>query len=184
MGKYYQQEIECASREEIKKMQSERLVKTVKRAYENSAYYKKLMDEKGLTPQDVKSVDDLHKLPFIKKDDLREAYPYGLLAAPLSECVRMHSTSGTTGNPKGVYFTHRQLVLHTLVVATSLGSLDGNRIMGNSDVYMPITPMFHVHAWGMPFAATMLGLKQVYPGRYDPELLVELWQKGEGCVCD
>ena len=86
-------------------------------------------------------------------------------------------TSGTTGNPKGVYFTHRQLVLHTLAVATTLGSLDGNRIMGNSDVYMPITPMFHVHAWGMPFAATMLGLKQVYPGRYDPELLVGLWQK-------
>ena len=86
-------------------------------------------------------------------------------------------TSGTTGNPKGVYFTHRQLVLHTLAVATSLGSLDGNRIMGNGDVYMPITPMFHVHAWGMPFAATMLGLKQVYPGRYDPELLVDLWKK-------
>lgn len=86
-------------------------------------------------------------------------------------------TSGTTGNPKGVYFTHRQLVLHTLAVATSLGSLDGNRVMGNGDVYMPITPMFHVHAWGMPFAATMLGLKQVYPGRYDPEFLVELWQK-------
>ncbi len=86
-------------------------------------------------------------------------------------------TSGTTGNPKGVYFTHRQLVLHTLTVCTSLGSLDGNRIMGNGDVYMPITPMFHVHAWGMPFAATMLGLKQVYPGRYDPELLVELWKK-------
>ena len=77
MGKYYQQEIECASREEIKKMQSERLVKTVKRAYENSAYYKKLMDEKGLTPQDVKSVDDLHKLPFIKKDDLRRRIPTG-----------------------------------------------------------------------------------------------------------
>ncbi len=83
-------------------------------------------------------------------------------------------TSGTTGNPKGVYFSHRQLVLHTLTVATTLGSLDHNRIMGNADVYMPITPMFHVHAWGMPFAATMLGLKQVYPGRYDPELLVEL----------
>lgn len=88
-------------------------------------------------------------------------------------------TSGTTGNPKGVYFTHRQLVLHTLAVSTTLGSLDGNRIMGNSDVYMPITPMFHVHAWGMPFAATMLGLKQVYPGRYDPEFLVELWKKEE-----
>ncbi len=86
-------------------------------------------------------------------------------------------TSGTTGNPKGVYFTHRQLVLHTLAVATTMGSLDSIRLLGNRDVYMPITPMFHVHAWGMPLAATMLGLKQVYPGRYDPEFLVELWRK-------
>lgn len=86
-------------------------------------------------------------------------------------------TTGTTGNPKGVYFTHRQLVLHTLSMATLLGSLDSIRLMGTDDVYMPITPMFHVHAWGVPYVATMLGVKQVYPGRYDPELLVKLWQK-------
>lgn len=86
-------------------------------------------------------------------------------------------TTGTTGNPKGVYFTHRQLVLHTLGVAVITGSVDSVRLMGTNDVYMPITPMFHVHAWGMPYVATMLGIKQVYPGRYDPELLVELWRK-------
>lgn len=86
-------------------------------------------------------------------------------------------TTGTTGNPKGVYFTHRQLVLHTLGVATIMGCIDSVRLLGTDDVYMPITPMFHVHAWGVPYAATMLGLKQVYPGRYDPELLVELWRK-------
>lgn len=85
-------------------------------------------------------------------------------------------TTGTTGNPKGVYFTHRQLVLHTLAEAAVIGSLDSVRLMGTDDVYMPITPMFHVHAWGMPYAATMLGIKQVYPGRYDPELLVRLQQ--------
>ena len=84
-------------------------------------------------------------------------------------------TTGTTGNPKGVYFTHRQLVLHTLAIATILGSVEG--MLGGDKVYMPITPMFHVHAWGVPYAATMLGVKQVYPGRYDPELLVALWQK-------
>jgi fatty-acyl-CoA synthase len=84
-------------------------------------------------------------------------------------------TTGTTGNPKGVYFTHRQLVLHTMGVATIMGSVEG--MLVNSAVYMPITPMFHVHAWGVPYAATMLGVKQVYPGRYDPELLVELWRK-------
>ena len=83
-------------------------------------------------------------------------------------------TTGTTGNPKGVYFTHRQLVLHTLAQATSLGALDSVRMLGNRDVYMPITPMFHVHAWGIPYTATLLGIKQVYPGRYEPELLVKL----------
>lgn len=83
-------------------------------------------------------------------------------------------TTGTTGNPKGVYFTHRQLVLHTLAMASTIGSLDSIRLMGNRDVYMPITPMFHVHAWGVPYVATMLGVKQVYPGRYEPDLLCRL----------
>jgi fatty-acyl-CoA synthase len=86
-------------------------------------------------------------------------------------------TTGTTGNPKGVYFSHRQLVLHTMGVATIMGCIDSVRLLGTNDVYMPITPMFHVHAWGVPYVATMLGLKQVYPGRYDPEMLVELWRK-------
>ena len=83
-------------------------------------------------------------------------------------------TTGTTGNPKGVYFTHRQLVLHTLGQATSMAALDSVRLLGNRDVYMPITPMFHVHAWGLPYTATMLGVKQVYPGRYEPERLVQM----------
>ncbi|MBO3277787.1 fatty acid--CoA ligase [Pseudomonas schmalbachii] len=86
-------------------------------------------------------------------------------------------TTGTTGNPKGVYFSHRQLVLHTLAMASTIASLDSIRLLGNNDVYMPITPMFHVHAWGTPYVATMLGVKQVYPGRYDPEFLVELWKR-------
>ena len=83
-------------------------------------------------------------------------------------------TTGTTGNPKGVYFTHRQLVLHTLSMATTVGALDSIRLLGNDDVYMPITPMFHVHAWGVPYVATMLGIKQVYPGRYEPDMLCRL----------
>ncbi|WP_457787925.1 fatty acid--CoA ligase [Pseudomonas sp. PL-6] len=83
-------------------------------------------------------------------------------------------TTGTTGNPKGVYFTHRQLVLHTLSMAATVSSLDSIRLLGNDDVYMPITPMFHVHAWGVPYVATMLGVKQVYPGRYEPEMLCRL----------
>ncbi|MGO1691961.1 MAG: fatty acid--CoA ligase [Marinobacter sp.] len=83
-------------------------------------------------------------------------------------------TSGTTGNPKGVFFSHRQLVLHTLAMTGSLAGYDEMPLMRSSSVYMPLTPMFHVHAWGVPYAATMMGIKQVYPGRYEPELLVDL----------
>ncbi|WP_289102438.1 fatty acid--CoA ligase [uncultured Marinobacter sp.] len=83
-------------------------------------------------------------------------------------------TTGTTGNPKGVYFSHRQLVLHTLAMTGSISAYDEMPLLRSSSVYMPVTPMFHVHAWGVPYAATMLGVKQVYPGRYEPELLVDL----------
>ncbi|MDR2000439.1 MAG: long-chain-fatty-acid--CoA ligase, partial [Zoogloeaceae bacterium] len=83
-------------------------------------------------------------------------------------------TTGTTGLPKGVGFSHRQLVLHTLGVAAFLGAADAGSPIRNSDVYMPLTPMFHVHAWGFPYIATLLGLKQVYPGRYVPGSLLKL----------
>lgn len=86
-------------------------------------------------------------------------------------------TTGTTGNPKQVFFSHRQLVLHTLALAATLASQPAGQGLRRGDVYMPITPMFHVHAWGLPFVATMLGLKQVYPGRYDPKLLLALKQR-------
>jgi fatty-acyl-CoA synthase len=82
-------------------------------------------------------------------------------------------TTGTTGLPKGVYFSHRQLVLHTLAGRAGLSG-EGHGRLNEGDVYMPITPMFHVHAWGVPYLATTLGVKQVYPGRYHPDTLVEL----------
>jgi fatty-acyl-CoA synthase len=86
-------------------------------------------------------------------------------------------TTGTTGEPKGVTFTHRQLVLHTLAGAVELGTRAVQGRMHRDDVYMPITPMFHAHAWGYPFIATLLGLKQVYPGRYSPQQLLALKQR-------
>ena len=82
-------------------------------------------------------------------------------------------TTGTTGNPKGVYFTHRQLVLHTLGEASTFQA-PGFELLDRDKVYMPITPMFHVHAWGVPYTATLLGATQVYPGRYEPEMLIKL----------
>ncbi|MRJ42642.1 fatty acid--CoA ligase [Idiomarina sp. FeN1] len=84
-------------------------------------------------------------------------------------------TTGTTGNPKGVYFSHRQLVLHTLTLAATTSMNDNMQLMQAGSVYMPITPMFHVHAWGVPYVATMMGLKQVYPGRYEPATLLQLF---------
>lgn len=85
-------------------------------------------------------------------------------------------TTGTTGKPKGVYFSHRQLVLHTQAVAMALGARENVITIDSSDIYMPITPMFHVHAWGFPYIATMLSMKQVYPGKYEPAMLVKLIQ--------
>jgi len=83
-------------------------------------------------------------------------------------------TTGTTGLPKGVYFSHRQLVLHTLAQLAAFGTAGRQGRFHRDDVYMPITPMFHVHAWGFPYAATVMGVKQVYPGRYSPEALLNL----------
>ena len=93
MGKYFQEDIETASREEIEQWQNEGLVSVVKRVYENVPYYRDLMDKAGVTPDDIKSTADLPKLPFITNDDFRDAYPYGLLAVPLKDCIRIHSTS-------------------------------------------------------------------------------------------
>ena len=109
--KYFQKEIETMPREEMKKLQSEKLVKQVKRVYENVKYYHDLMDAKGVTPDDIKSIDDLHKLPFLSKADLRDAYPYGLLGTDLKNCVRIHSTSGTTGRRVVAYYTQHDIDL-------------------------------------------------------------------------
>ena len=109
MGKYFQPEIETASRDQIRAWQDERLVATVNRVYNNVPYYRKKMEEIGLTPDDIKGVDDLHKLPFLTKADLRDAYPYGLMAEPLSNCVRIQSTSGTTGRRVVAFYTQNDL---------------------------------------------------------------------------
>ena len=111
MERYYQPEIECAYREQIRQWQSERLVKQVQNVWDHVPMYRKRMEEKGLTPEDIKSVDDLHKLPFIEKDDLRDQYPYGLLARPLKECVRIQSTSGTTGRRVVAFYTQHDIDL-------------------------------------------------------------------------
>ena len=127
---YYQKEFETLSREDMKKLQSEKLVKQVKHVYENVPYYRNLMDEKGVKPEDIKGIDDLHKLPFISKADLRDAYPYGLLAKPLEECVRIHSTSGTTGRRVVAFYTQNDVDLWEDCCARAIVAAGGS----NKDV--------------------------------------------------
>lgn len=127
MGNYYQEEIECASREQILAWQNERLVKQVKNVYDNVAYYRQKMQEKGVTPEDIHSVDDLHKLPFLTKDDLREAYPYGLMARPLSDCVRIQSTSGTTGRRVVAFYTQNDIDLWDECCARAIMAAGGTK---------------------------------------------------------
>ena len=109
MERYFDEAIETASREEILKIQDRGLKDAVKRVWDNVPYYRKKMEEKGLTPDDIKGREDLYKLPFLTKDDLREAYPYGLMARPLSDCVRIQSTSGTTGRRVVAFYTQNDL---------------------------------------------------------------------------
>ena len=109
--KYYQPEIETMPTEKIRELQSEKLIKQVKHVYEHVPYYRDLMDKKGVSPDDIHGIDDLYKLPFIEKSDLRETYPYGMLAVPLDECVRIHSTSGTTGKRVIAYYTQHDIDL-------------------------------------------------------------------------
>ena len=109
--RYFQKEIETMPVEELKKLQSEKLVKQVKHVYENVPYYRALMDEKGVRPEDIHGIEDLHLLPFLSKSDLRDAYPYGLLAKPLKDCVRIQSTSGTTGRRVVAFYTQKDIDL-------------------------------------------------------------------------
>ena len=109
MANYFQEEIETASREQIEKIQHDGLLDVVKRVYENVPYYRKKMDEAGVKPEDIKELSDITKLPFLTKDDLREAYPYDLMALPVSECVRIHSTSGTTGRRVVDFYTQNDI---------------------------------------------------------------------------
>ncbi len=112
--------IECASREEMAAIQSERLVKTVERVYHNIPSYREKMQAKGLVPADIKSIEDISKLPFTEKTDLRDNYPFGMFTVPMSEIVRVHASSGTTGKPTVVGYTRNDLNMWAEVVTRTL----------------------------------------------------------------
>jgi len=130
MNRYYQPEIETASREKILEIQNQKIVKQVRHVYDHVAYYRRLMDEKGVRPEDIHGVEDIHKLPFLSKADLREAYPYGLLGTDLKNCVRIQSTSGTTGKRVVAFYTQGDIDLWEECCARAIVAAGGT----NEDV--------------------------------------------------
>ena len=127
MANYYQPEIETMPYEQLRALQNERLLKQVQHVWDHVPYYRKKMEEKGVTPADIQSIDDLKKLPFLCKDDLREAYPYGLLGMPLSDCVRIHSTSGTTGKRVVAFYTQHDVDLWDDCCARAIVAAGGSK---------------------------------------------------------
>mgnify|MGYP002859878599 FL=1 len=130
MANYFQEEIECMPVEKIKALQNELLPAQVRYVWDNVPYYRKKMQDHGVTPDDIKSIDDLHKLPFMSKADLRDAYPYGLLAVPLKDCVRIQSTSGTTGKRVVAFYTQGDIDLWEDCTARAIVAAGGT----NEDV--------------------------------------------------
>ena len=127
MPNYYQPEIETMPYEQLRELQNEKLLKQVRHVWDNVPYYRAKMEAKGVTPDDIQSIDDLHKLPFLTKADLRDAYPYGLLGAPLSECVRIHSTSGTTGKRVVAFYTQGDIDLWEDCCARAIVAAGGTK---------------------------------------------------------
>lgn len=125
MERYFQPDIETMPRDQMRALQSERLVKQVRHVWDNVPYYRHLMEEQGVTPDDIRSVDDLHKLPFVSKTDLRDQYPYGLLATDLKNCVRIHSTSGTTGRRVVAFYTQHDVDIWDDCVARAITAAGG-----------------------------------------------------------
>ena len=126
-AKYFQPEIECADPEVLKKLQSEKLVKQVRHVWDNVPYYRAKMEAKGVTPEDIHGVEDLYKLPFLSKADLKEAYPYGLMGCSREEVVRIHSTSGTTGKRVIAFYTQEDLDLWSDCTARAIVAAGGDK---------------------------------------------------------
>ena len=125
--RYYQPEIETMPADQLRQLQSEKLVKAVQHVWDNVPYYRSLMEKAGVTPADINGVDDLHKLPFLSKSDLRETYPTGMLAVPKSECVRIHSTSGTTGKRVIAYYTQNDVDMWEECCARAIVAAGGSK---------------------------------------------------------
>ena len=127
MPNYYQPEIETMPYEQLRELQNKKLLEQVRHVWDNVPYYRAKMEAKGVTPDDIQSIDDLHKLPFLSKADLRDAYPYGLMGKPLSDCVRIQSTSGTTGKRVVAFYTQHDIDLWEDCCARAIVAAGGTK---------------------------------------------------------
>ena len=163
MAKYFSPEIETASRDYLHAIQSARLIKTVKRCYENIPFYKAKFDEIGLKPEDIHSIDDISKLPFTVKQDLRDHYPFGLFAVPRDELVRVHASSGTTGKQTVVGYTR--------------GDID--RYLGEA-IYIICLDFEHILKLGAHVLTPRLCAENTYAKRQLSGIDIHLFE----CLCD
>ena len=127
MTRYFNEKIETMPRAELRALQSERLVRQVRHVWEHVPYYRAKMEAAGVRPEDIRGIEDLHLLPFLSKADLRDTYPYGMLAVPLSDCVRIQSTSGTTGRRVIAFYTQHDLDLWDECCARAITAAGGSR---------------------------------------------------------
>ncbi len=158
MNNYYSPDIECASEEEIYHMQSLRLIHTVKKVYENVAPYRKKMDEAGVKPEDIKSVDDLKKLPFTLKQDLRDNYPYGMFAVPLEQVTRIHASSGTTGKQTVVGYTKNDINMWSECVARAIVAAGGKK---NDFIHISYGYGLFTGGLGIHYGAELMGASTI-----------------------
>ncbi len=152
---YFHKDFECMPRADIKKLQSEKLIKEVKYVYDNVECYRKRMDEAGIKPEDIKGIEDLHKLPFSYKSDLRDYYPYGLFARPLSDIVEIHASSGTTGKRIVVGYTKNDLDMWADCTARMLVSIGATK---DDVVQVAYGYGLFTGGFGLHYGAEKLGL--------------------------
>ncbi len=154
----WNEEVECISRDEMKELQLKRLKDVVKRAYENVPYYKKRFDEAGIKPEDIKTLEDIQKLPLTTKDDLRAAYPFGMFAVPRREIVEVHTSSGTTGKPTVSGYTREDLDTWSEIMARGLTMFGVHEedLIQNTHGYGLFTGGFGVHYGAQKIGATVI----------------------------
>lgn len=180
-NRYFDEAIETASREKLREIQSERLIKTVKRCYEKVPFYKQKLDEAGIKPEDIKSIDDITKLPFTVKQDLRDTYPYGLFAVPKEELVRIHASSGTTGKQTVVGYTKGDVDHWSQGVARAIVGAGGKK---SDYIHISYGYGLFTGGLGLHYGAEMVGATSIPVSAGNTKRQIQILQDfGSDIIC-